>query len=160
MTTITKANRQLGFILKISEDFRDPLCLRSLYCSLVRSILEYSVVVWSPYQSCWIARLESVQRRFVRFALRHLPWRDATNLPAYADRCQLLGIDTLEKRRCNAQAVFAAKVIVGDIDSPELLRLFNFYAPERTMRQRNFLQLAPRNLGAADRFKTLVKRSP
>lgn len=142
---IARANRQLGFIFKISEDFRDPLCLKSLYCSLVRSIMEFSVVAWSPYHSCWIARLESVQRRFVRYALRHLPWRDATNLPAYEDRCRLLGLDTLERRRRRAQAVFAAKVITGEIDSPELLNQLSFYVPERAMRQRNFLHLAPRN---------------
>lgn len=124
---IAKANRQLGFIFKLSDDFRDPLCLKALYCSLVRSILEFSVVVWCPYQSCWIARLESVQRRFLRYALRHLPWRDPLNLPAYEDRCRLLGIETLEQRRRRAQAIFAAKLIVGDIDSPELLRQLNIY---------------------------------
>lgn len=142
---LNKANRQLGFIFKISEDFRDPLCLRALYCSLVRSILEFSAVVWCPYQACWIARFESVQRKFVRYALRHLPWRDASNLPSYGDRCRLLGIDTLETRRRNAQAVFAAKIIIGEIDSPQLLRQLYFYAPERVMRQRNFVHLATRN---------------
>lgn len=89
--------------------------------------------------------MESVQRRFLRYALRHLPWRDPLNLPAYEDRCRLLGIETLEQRRRRAQAVFAAKLIVGDIDSPELLRQLNIYAPERVIRQRNFLQLVPRN---------------
>lgn len=142
---ITRANRQLGFIFKISEDFRDPLCLRSLYCALVRSILEYSAVVWSPYHYCWVARLESVQRRFVRYALRNLPWQNRTNLPPYENRCRLLGIDTLELRRRRAQAAFAAKIIVGGIDSPELLYRFNLYAPERVMRQRNFLYIPPRN---------------
>lgn len=130
---------------KISEDFHDPLCLRTLYCSLVRSILEFSVVVWCPYQACWIARFESVQKKFVRYALRYLPWRYPSNLPSYEDRCALLGIDTLEDRRRKAQAIFAAKIIIGEIDSPELLRQLYFYAPERVMRQRNFMHLVPRN---------------
>ena len=69
---IAKANRQLGFIFKIANEFRDPLCLKSLNCSLVRSILETSVVVSSPYHANWIARIEAVQRKFVRYALRFL----------------------------------------------------------------------------------------
>lgn len=108
---IARANRQLGFIFKIADEFRDPFCLKALYCSLVRSILEFGSVVWCPYQRIWIMRLESIQRKFVRYALRHLPWNDPANLPPY----ELLGIDTLERRRSIAQAMFAAKVLVGDI---------------------------------------------
>lgn len=42
---ISKANRQLGFIMKIANGIRDPQCLRSLYCAFVRSIPEFAVVV-------------------------------------------------------------------------------------------------------------------
>ncbi|XP_062701856.1 uncharacterized protein LOC134285311 [Aedes albopictus] len=40
--------------MKIAKGFQDPHCLRSLYCALVRSILEFAVVVWCPYQSTFI----------------------------------------------------------------------------------------------------------
>ncbi|XP_065088012.1 switch-associated protein 70-like [Ochlerotatus camptorhynchus] len=93
---ISRANRQLGFIFKIANVFRDPLCLRSLYCALIRSILESNAVVWCPYQLTWIARIEAIQRKFVRYALRDLPWRDPLNLPQCEDRCRLLGIVTLD----------------------------------------------------------------
>lgn len=138
---ISRANRQLGFIFKISTDFRDPLCLRSLYCSLVRSILESSVVAWCPYHAYWKARIEAVQRKFVRYALRNLPWNNPSNLPRYEHRCQLLGIETLERRRSNAQAVFVAKVLKGEIDAPHILTEVHLYAPERNLRQRDFLFL-------------------
>lgn len=142
---ISKANRQLGFMFKISREFKDPLCLRSVYCSLVRSILESNAVVWCPYQSTWTARIESVQRKFVRYALRNLPWHDPLNLPPYEDRCRLLGLQTLEKRRSIAQAVFIAKILTGETDAPNLLGQMNIYAPERLLRQRNILLLEPRN---------------
>lgn len=142
---IAKANRQLGFMFKISDEFRDPLCLKSLYCSLVRSILEFGSVVWCPYQTIWIARIESVQKKFVRYALRHLPWNDPVNLPAYENRCSLLGLETLEHRRTVSQAVFVAKVLLGETDSPETLVEFGIYAPERVLRSRNFLHLGPRS---------------
>lgn len=144
-TIINKANRQLGFMLKISNEFNDPLCLRSLYCALVRSILESNSVVWCPYQSTWIARIEAVQRKFVRAALRHLPWRDPINLPHYEDRCRLLGLSTLENRRSVAQAVFIAKILLGESDSSALLSQLHIYAPERILRERNFLMLEQRN---------------
>ena len=82
-SVIAKASRQLGFISKISKDFKDPYCLKSLYCSLVRPILENTAIVWLPYQLTWIIRIERVQKRFLRMALRNLLWRDPGNLPPY-----------------------------------------------------------------------------
>lgn len=157
---IARANRQLGFIFKIADEFRDPFCLKALYCSLVRSILEFGSVVWCPYQRIWIMRLESIQRKFVRYALRHLPWNDPANLPPYEHRCQLLGIDTLERRRSIAQAMFAAKVLVGEIDSPEIVAEFQLYAPERPLRSRNFLNLPARvaNYGQHDPVRFISMR--
>ncbi|XP_062533189.1 uncharacterized protein LOC134202158 [Armigeres subalbatus] len=73
---IAKANRQLGFISKIAKDFTDPHCLKYLYCALVRHIVETASIVWTPNNIVWNLRIERVQRRFIRIALRHLPWRD------------------------------------------------------------------------------------
>lgn len=42
------------------------------------------------------ARIENVQ---MSFALRNLPCREDQCLTSYVDRCQVLGIDTLETRR-------------------------------------------------------------
>lgn len=142
---VSRANRQLGFIFKIADEFRDPLCFRSLYCSLVRSILESCAIVWCPFQAIWIARIEAVQRKFVRYALRFLSWRDPTNLPPYEERCRLLNIEPLEVRRKAAQALFAGKLLRGEIDCPALLLQLNLYAPERPLRQRVFLHLEPQN---------------
>ncbi|XP_053691953.1 uncharacterized protein LOC128740439 [Sabethes cyaneus] len=143
---VAKANRQLGFICKITEEFRDPICLRSLYCALVRSILESNSVVWCPFNANWIAKIETEQRRFVRYVLRFLPWRNEYQLPEYADRCQLLGIQTLERRRFEAQAVFVGKILSGEIDAPNILQQLNLYAPERSLRPRNLLFLPQRNV--------------
>ena len=142
---IAKANRQLGFIFKIANEFRNPLCLRSLYYSLVRSILETNCIVWCPYNANWIRRIESVQRKFLRYALRFLPWRDPSQLPTYEDRCQLLGMKPLERRRFDAQAVFVAKTLTGEIDASNILIQLNLYAPERSLRPRNLLYLTQRN---------------
>lgn len=157
---IAKANRQLGFIFKIADEFHDPLCLKALYCALVRSILEFGSVIWCPYHATWIARIEAIQRRFVRYALRYLPWNDPSNLPPYEERCQLLGIETLEHRRTTAQAVFVAKLFTGEIDSPEIIGQIGIYVPERNLRSRNFLHLGSRssNYGMHDPIRFMSTR--
>ena len=136
---ISKAIRQLGFITKIGRNFNDPHCLKSLYCALVRPLIENASLVWTPHQLYWNLRLERVQKRFLRVALRNLPWRDPANLPPYADRCRLLGLETLEHRRKVQQALFIAKLLNGDIDSPKLLSLVNIRASRRTLRSSSLL---------------------
>ena len=74
---IDRASRQLGFLMKVSKDFTNIHCLISLYSALVRSIVESSAIVWAPYQTTWIDRIERLQKRFVRFALRRLSWTDS-----------------------------------------------------------------------------------
>lgn len=140
---ISRANRQLGFIFKIADEFRDLACLRSLYCSLVRSILEFSSVVWCPYHANWSSRLESVQKKIIRIALFRS--RCFLEFGSYEERCRYLGILTLEQRRKVSQAMFVAKLLNGEIDAPALLNQLCLYVPVRILRQRPFLFLAPRN---------------
>lgn len=137
---ITKANRQLGFIAKVSRDFNNVHCLKALYCALVRPLLENACIVWSPYQLFLDLRIERVQKRFVRLALRHLPWNDPFNLPPYPDRCRLLNLVTLKHRRVIQQALFIAKLLHGEIDSTELVSSLDFRIPQRPLRSTSLLQ--------------------
>ena len=138
---INKASRNLGFIFRISSEFRDPYSLRSLYFSLVRSILETTAVVWSPFHNVWINRIERIQSKFVRYALRFLPWQTPNNLPPYESRCRLLGMDTLQTRRCILKTVFIGKVLMGEIDAPWILAQIHINVIPRPLRQRSFLRL-------------------
>lgn len=140
---IDRANRQLGFVMRTTKNFTNVHCLKALYTSLVRSILESSSVVWCQYQANWIDRIERIQKLFVRYALRWLPWRDRSNLPPYADRCCLLGLETLEQRRITHKALTAAKVLNGEIDCPNLLAKLALNAPNRIQRRSLERMLAP-----------------
>ena len=66
----SKANKVLGLIKRNCREFRDVLTLRTLYCALVRSQLEYGSVVWSPFTVRNITKLERVQRRTTKFILK------------------------------------------------------------------------------------------
>ena len=85
-----------------------------------------------------------MQRRFVRYALRYLPWSDPLNLPPYANRCRLLGLDTLADRRNASNATFVAKILLAEYDVPELLSIIDIYAPARSLRPRALLYEIPR----------------
>jgi hypothetical protein len=67
---VGKVFAMLGFITRLSFEFRDPYTLRSLNTSLVRPKQEYASCVWSPFYDVRVAKIERVQRRFIRFALR------------------------------------------------------------------------------------------
>jgi hypothetical protein len=71
---VDKAFAMLGFIRRLSFEFRDPYTLRSLYTSLVRPKLKYVSCVWSPYYDVRVDKAERVQRRFIRYFLRGLGW--------------------------------------------------------------------------------------
>uniref|UniRef100_A0A2S2N6J7 Reverse transcriptase domain-containing protein n=1 Tax=Schizaphis graminum TaxID=13262 RepID=A0A2S2N6J7_SCHGA len=64
----SKAFRVLGFIRRHSTNFSSANCLLALYCALVRSVIEYGSIVWSPYTAVEICRIDRVQNNFMRFA--------------------------------------------------------------------------------------------
>jgi hypothetical protein len=57
----------LGFITRTCINFTNPIPLKTVYFSLVRSILEYNSIIWSPYVNIHIQCLEPIQNRFFRF---------------------------------------------------------------------------------------------
>lgn len=146
---ISKASRQLGFIFRAAKGFTDVYCLKALYCALVRSTLEYCSAVWSPYYENSAVRIESVQRRFIRFALRRLPWRDPFHLPSYESRCKLINLDTLAVRRNVSRALVISDALTSRLQCPAILRGLDIMAPLRTLRNTPFLRVPVRRTNYA-----------
>jgi len=67
LTISKKSSSILGFISRICKDFTNPFTLKALYFSLVRSILEYNSIIWSPSVNTHIQCLKGIQNRFLRF---------------------------------------------------------------------------------------------
>lgn len=57
---IKKANKMIGFVLRISSDFTNLECINLLYNTLVRSKLEYCTAVWTPFQQIHIINIEKI----------------------------------------------------------------------------------------------------
>jgi hypothetical protein len=129
--TVGKALAMLGFVRRLSCEFRDPYTLKTLYVSLVRPKLEYSSCVWRwrPFYGTHIDRIERVQWKFLRYALLGLQWTDMCNLSLYVDRCALIRLETLAQRRANAYVMFIFDILSGRVNSSNLLSLISINAP-------------------------------
>lgn len=140
--SIARAVAMLGFVMRCAREFKDPYTIKSLYCSLVRSILEYASVVWSPTYAVHIKRIESIQKRFLLFSLRHLfPLNDFQNLPPYSDRLQLIDLTMLSTRRKVADLIYFCKVLSGDIDTEDFLQEININTGINHRTQNNLIYL-------------------
>ncbi|XP_038106015.1 uncharacterized protein LOC119765837 [Culex quinquefasciatus] len=61
--SVAKSYAMLGFLRRNAAGFTDVRVLKTLYFSLVRSVLEYAVPVWAPYYAVHQQKIESIQRR-------------------------------------------------------------------------------------------------
>ncbi len=102
---IKKANSKLGMI-KRTFVYLDKDLLTPLYTSLVRPLLEYGNVVWSPSLQLHIKALESVQHR----ATRLVP--GLSDLP-YEERLKKLNLPSLSYRRMRGDMVEVYKYCHG-----------------------------------------------
>ncbi|XP_015372752.1 PREDICTED: uncharacterized protein LOC107168012, partial [Diuraphis noxia] len=56
-----KALKLLGFVKRISAEFKLSSSLKTLYCSFVRSVVEYGVIIWDPSTLDGSSQLERVK---------------------------------------------------------------------------------------------------
>jgi len=125
--TVGKSLKVLGFIKRNTKQFSTASCLCTLYFSLVRSILEYGVVVWHPYLSKDELRLERVQDKFLSYIAYIMkivhPPHDYSLLRS------MLEIPLLSSRRHDADEHFITSLLDGTIDAPDLLSNISLRIP-------------------------------
>ena len=93
-----KANRVLGLVKRTCRDLKDIDTMNTLYCSLVRPLLEYSCETWNPHTKRNIDKLEAVQRRAARWITR--------SYDDYDTRLSKLKLLSLSNRRFNSNVTF------------------------------------------------------
>ena len=79
---------------------------RTLYCAMIRPILEYGNVIWYPTKQKDIDAIERIQRKITKRA------PGLNNLP-YEDRLKALDLPTLEERRIRGDLIHIFKIIKG-----------------------------------------------
>ena len=126
----------LGFINRSCKSFNNPHALKALYCSYVRSILDYNSIVWSPSRVGPIQTIDSLQNRFLRFLSFNCGIQRQPH-SSYQPLLSLSNIETLETRRKRSDLCFIFKLINGQVYCPELLSSLSFLVPNRSTRQLN-----------------------
>ena len=126
-----KSFKMLGFLKRNCTE----LSLRTnlhLYLALVRPNVEYASVVWNPYQSYQVMRLERVQQRFIKWMCfkKNIEYHRCD----YELMCSHHKLLTLKHRRAVIDVTFLFKVISNDIDSSILLSRINILVPVKATR--------------------------
>ena len=95
-------------VKRTCRDLNDVDTARTLYCSLVRPLLEYSCETWNTYTKRNIDKLEAVQRRATRWITR--------SGDDYDTRLSKLKLLSLSGRRFIRHVTFLFNVINGHYD--------------------------------------------
>ncbi|CAH2107680.1 unnamed protein product [Euphydryas editha] len=130
---VSRSCRNLGFIIRTCQPFRDAVCLKVMYYAHVRSVLEYASSIWSPFYRSHISRIESVQRRFVNH-LNKKCHKHKSTASTYVKNCRIHNLLTLEERRQMLDLCFLYDVIHGRFNCPELIERVSLCVPTRRTR--------------------------
>ncbi|XP_022180966.1 uncharacterized protein LOC111041114 [Myzus persicae] len=129
-----RALKSLGFVMRTMNEFKPSESLKTVYCSLVRSLLEYASMLWDPFVVIDSCHLERVQRRFLSSAAYMLkiihPPHD------YTPVLHALNLTSLANKRVKDNLGFLQKLIDGSINAPSLLDQVNFKVSHRVTRSR------------------------
>lgn len=136
-----KALNALGFIRRFAMKTFNSNVIKMLYCSLVRSHLEYACAIWSPLYANRIAEIESVQKKFTLYALNCRRDPITFKFTPYVDRCAQLKLDTITKRRKILSIFFLYDIITQHLNIPDLLNRISFNMNTRRTRNYEFIKI-------------------
>lgn len=134
-TICNKALRKLWYLRRtLSNSTKE--CKLTAYKTLVRPILEYGSVVWSPHHKHDKAKLESVQKKAVRFIFRRYDRQFSPTSHAHD-----LSLQSLEHRRNCDRVILLHKIVHT---STCVLAPISFVAPSaRCTRRSDPLNIVP-----------------
>ena len=131
-----RANRVLGLVKRTCMDFKDVATLRTLYCCIVRPLLEYSCETWNPHTQRNINRIESIQRRATKFILK--------SNEDYDLRLKQLDLQSLYDRRFIRDVTFLSNLMKGhyNIDFSDKLLFYRERNVDYNLTKNDSLDLA------------------
>ena len=120
-----------GFVMRSTKDFRRVSTYIHLYKSLVRSQLEYAVVVWNPFYKKYEDSLEKVQRKF----LKSVQYRFHRNSQPYRDLLVTYNLMSLKSRRAFLETMFLYDVCNHRYDCLEISNKIHYGVPRTVIRR-------------------------
>ncbi|XP_047990755.1 uncharacterized protein LOC125229860 [Leguminivora glycinivorella] len=140
-----KANRVLGFIMRVSSQFSDTRVSLLLYSAYVRSKLEFGACVWDPHESKYTLMIEKIQRKFARFLYKRKFGFYPYLYPSLFVS-GMVGLDTLELRRKMLLLGHFYKLLCNQVSNPTALARIGLSVPP------------PRRLGVEGEGGAVVSR--
>lgn len=130
--TSSAALKLLGFVIRNTKLFKTTKPLDVLYSSLIRSKLEYAVLIWFPIYDKHNYAIEGVQSKYLKCKYfrekDEYLWHCRQFLNSYYN------MPTLESRRQMVCLLHLYDILNNNIDNPEILGLINFKIPRRNSR--------------------------
>ncbi|KAH7694805.1 RNA-directed DNA polymerase from mobile element jockey-like protein, partial [Aphelenchoides avenae] len=109
------ANARLFTMVKILK-CKDLTVLTRAYTCYVRPILETAAPLFNGCNKGQIRKIERVQQIFTRVAMQRS--RPGLSIPPYKERCELLKLDSLERRRHFLDLKLAKKTLLSTCAAP------------------------------------------
>lgn len=134
---VKKAAKALGFITRMSANFRSIKTIKIIYCSFVRSHLEYASQVWNPQYEIYNSRIEAIQKKF----LKYIDFKARQYSADYSQRCHRYHFLPLEHRRLINDICFLLNIANGTIDCAELVANIELRTNQLGLRQRPLLNV-------------------
>ena len=168
----SKSMQMLGFIKRVTRDFKDVKTLHALYNSLVRSRLEFCSQIWNPSARVHSNKLERVQKKYVKYVCYK------SNIIydhfSYEELCLHFNLKTLQSRRYITDLRFLQKILSNNINCPYLVSEVGLRVPHRVLRDKPTFSVQsrlnvrednffPRTLALSNRlnlYDDLVMRKP
>ena len=121
---VSKGNRALGLLIRSFQSASprsnlDKKAALAAFNANVRSVLEYSSVIWAGAARCHLVRVERVQHKFLMW-LSHSTDVGCPSL-AYDNLLKFYGLQSLQARRLQCDVLFVYKVFKGYFASSHLL---------------------------------------
>lgn len=126
-STVGRSLKVIGLIKCDTKHFSSAIYLRSLYTSLLRSLLEHGVIIWNPNLTKYQLRLECVHNKFLAYTAFVLKLPDPGHEYTYLR--EVINIQSLHFRRIIADQNCIMALLNGLLDAPDILSNISFRIP-------------------------------
>lgn len=109
-----KGYKNTGFVMRLTKEFNNVSCMKTLFNAITRSALEYASTIWSPYHRTHSHEIERIQKKFTRY----LFFKMNHSKREYADRLKILNMISLENRRKVNDMLILYRLVNGHIPNP------------------------------------------
>lgn len=130
--TVSRANKLLGFICRNTRRFKTNAPLDIMFNCLVRSRLEYAVLIWSPIYKKYVYQIETVLSRYAKCKYFRENGVYLWHCRDYLNQYYML--DTLECRRHIISVMFLYNLVNLNLDNEDLLSYFTVRIPREGLR--------------------------